>query len=240
VQTAELRAENDAKVHTFEIGTCGNNEAELIKRVLEGCHEAFADLLGPHLKAVRTFVRHAVRNDFDADDLIQQTLLKAYTHLRQFRFQSGFRTWLIAIALNEIRQNARRRSNSRLVFDEGMLISVMTSDSKDCPFEIYAGKEMSHQLWQAIANLPAKYRLVIERFDLGEKSLAETESELNISRSAAKARLFRGRRELCQLLRKSGKNAFESQRSLVQSKNSAGPISSRSVGTHASCPESKP
>jgi RNA polymerase sigma-70 factor, ECF subfamily len=203
VQTAELRAETDTRVHTFETGTSGDNEAELIKRVLEGCHEAFADLLGPHLKLVRTFVRHAVRNDFDADDLIQQTLLRAYTRLHQFRFQSSFRTWLISIALNEIRQNARRRSNSRLVFGQEKSIGVMRSDSKDSPFEIYAGKEMSHQLWQAIANLPAKYRMIIELFDLGEKSLAETESELSISRSAAKSRRFRGRRELCRLLGKS-------------------------------------
>jgi RNA polymerase sigma-70 factor (ECF subfamily) len=151
VQTADLSAENDARVHTVEIGTCGNSEAELIKRVLEGCHEVFADLLRPHLKPVRSFVRRTVRNEFDVDDRIQQTLLKAYTRLHQFRFQSRFRTWLISIALNEIRQNARLRCKSRLVFDEGKSISITRSDNKDCPFEIYAGKETSHQLWQAIA-----------------------------------------------------------------------------------------
>jgi RNA polymerase sigma-70 factor (ECF subfamily) len=213
MQTAEVGAENAARVHTPEIGTCGNSEAELIKRILEGHHQAFADLLRPHLKAVRSFVRRAVRNDFDADDLIQQTLLKAYTGLYQFRFESSFRTWLCSIARNEIRQNARLRSNSRLVFDEGKSASVMMSDRKDGPFEIYARKEISDQLWQAIANLPAKYRLIIELF-VGGRSLAETESELSISGSSAKTRRFRARRQLCRLLMKS-RNAFEPQRSFV-------------------------
>jgi RNA polymerase sigma-70 factor (ECF subfamily) len=203
VQTAEVGAENDIRVHTFEIGTCGNSEAALVKRALEGCHQAFADLLRPHLKAVRSFVRRTVRNDCDVDDQIQQTLLKAYTHLHQFRFQSSFCTWLISIARNEIRQNARLRSNSRLVFDEGKSASVMTSYSKDNPFEIYARKEMSHQLWQAIASLPAKYRLIVELL-IGEKSLAETKSELSISSSAARSQRFRARRALCRLLAKSG------------------------------------
>jgi RNA polymerase sigma-70 factor (ECF subfamily) len=203
MQTAEVGAENDARVHTPEIGTRGNSEAELIKRILEGHHQTFADLLRPHLKVVRSFVRSAVRNDFDADDLIQQTLLKAYTGLYQFRFESSFRTWLCSIARNEIRQNARLRSNSRLVFDEGKSASVMTSDRKDGPFEVYARKEISDQLWRAIANLPAKYRLVIE-LSVGEKSLAETASELSISGSAAKTRRFRACHELGRLLAKSG------------------------------------
>jgi RNA polymerase sigma-70 factor, ECF subfamily len=207
MQAAEVGAENGARVHTFEIGRCGNREAELIKRVLEGCHQAFADLLQPHLKAVRSFVRKAVRNDFDADDRIQQTLLKAYTRLHQFRFQSSFRTWLIAIARNEIRQNARLRSTSQLVFDGGKSASVMTSYAKDSPFEIYARKEMSQQLWQAVANLPAKYRLIVELL-IGEKSLAETESELRISGGTAKSRRFRVRRELCRLLTKSAKRVM--------------------------------
>jgi phage terminase Nu1 subunit (DNA packaging protein) len=90
MQASEVGAENGTRVHTFEIGRCRNSEAELIKRVLEGCHQAFADLLQPHLKAVRSFVRKAVRNDFDADDRIQQTLLKAYTRLHQFAFNQAF------------------------------------------------------------------------------------------------------------------------------------------------------
>lgn len=80
----------------------------------------------------------------------------------------------------------------------------MTSYSKDNPFEIYARKEMSRQLWQAIGNLPAKYRLIVELL-IGEKSLAETESELRISGGTAKSRRFRARGELCRLLMESGK-----------------------------------
>ena len=117
-------------------------------------------------------------------------------------FNQVFVRGSFSIARNESRQNARLRSTSRLVFDEGKSASVMTSDSKDSPFEIYARKEMSEQLWQTIATLPAKYRPAIELF-IGEKSLAETESELGISSGTVKTRRFRARRELCRLLTKS-------------------------------------
>jgi len=82
-----------------------NREAELIRKVLEGQVEAFSELLTPHFKPLKGLVRRLVRNEFDSDDIVQQTVLKAYSRLNQFRFHATFRTWLTAIALNEIRQN---------------------------------------------------------------------------------------------------------------------------------------
>jgi RNA polymerase sigma-70 factor (ECF subfamily) len=184
-----------------EAGTNPNREAELIRRVLEGQSEAFSELLKPHFKSLRSLVRKFVRNEFDADDIAQQTIMKAYGRLDQFRFQSSFRTWMISIAFNEIRQNGRSKRNARLVFDGGACVESAMGDGGESPYACYERKERAERLRSAIGKLPLKYRSAIEVFDLGETSLSESEESLCISTSAAKARLFRARRRLGWILR---------------------------------------
>ena len=180
--------------------TGANREAELIKRVLEGQTEAFNELLGPHLKALTRVVKKFVRNEFDAEDIVQQTVLKAYSRLDQFCFRATFRTWLTSIALNEIRQNGRAVSNARLVFDGGKFIESTISDYGGSPLEAYERREAAQRLRDASHSLPLKYRIVVELFDLSGKSLSETQTALRISTSATKSRLLRARRRLGRLL----------------------------------------
>jgi DNA-directed RNA polymerase specialized sigma24 family protein len=111
----------------------------------------------------------------------------------------------------------------------------MESYSKDSPFEIYARKEMSQQLWQAVSNLPAKYRLIVELL-IGEKSLVETESELRVSGGTARSRRFRARRELCRLLTKSGETRLShSGLSCNPILSSAGPTAMRRGISRGGC-----
>jgi sigma-70-like protein len=77
-------------------------ESLLIGQILEGRKDLFGDLLQPHLTAVLRLVRAKMRNDSEADDVIQQTILKAFTRLEQFRFEASFKTWLIRIAIREV------------------------------------------------------------------------------------------------------------------------------------------
>ena len=180
-----------------------DRETELIKRVLEGHSEAFSELLSPHFTPLKGLVRKLVRNEFDSEDIVQETVLKAYARLNQFRFHATFRTWLTSIALNEIRQNRRTRTNSRLVFDSGKFTESAASDRNESPFEVYERKEAAQKLHHAIGKLPLKYRLVIEIIDLNEKNLMEGQAALRLSTAAAKTRLFRARRRLSLLLTKS-------------------------------------
>lgn len=118
----------------------------------------------------------------------------------QFRFQATFRTWLTSIALNEIRQNGRIGINARLVLDGGKRIESTASERGESPFELYEREEAAQRLRNAIGTLPLKYRLVIEVFDLNERSVSESQAALRIPIGTAKTQLFRARRRLGRLL----------------------------------------
>ena len=86
-----------------------DEEALLIHQVLAGQQDRFQELLQPHMSVVLRTVQTKMRNSAEVDDVIQETLLKALTRLAQFRFEAGFRAWLVQIAINESRQWYRRR-----------------------------------------------------------------------------------------------------------------------------------
>src|SRR5271154_3048223 len=79
-----------------------HREAELFREILAGLRDLFDVLIEPHLGAVRRAVRAKMGNDPEIDDVTQQAVFKASTHLEQFRHEGRFRTWLIRIALNEV------------------------------------------------------------------------------------------------------------------------------------------
>jgi DNA-directed RNA polymerase specialized sigma24 family protein len=70
-------------------------------------------LIAPHIPPLSRRVRAVIGNHPEVEDIVQQTALKAFTHLAQFRFEAAFKTWLIQIGLNEARQWLRKYSSSR-------------------------------------------------------------------------------------------------------------------------------
>jgi len=84
------------------------NERELIARVLAGEHEAFYELVRPYERAIYFAARGVTDNDADAEEVAQETVLKAFTHLKSFRAEAKFSTWLIQIAINEARMKVRK------------------------------------------------------------------------------------------------------------------------------------
>ena len=81
----------------------------LIDRILCGRIEAFADLVQPHLVSLNRFARQRLRSESEAEDVVQQSILLALSHLRQFRHEASFSTWLRAIALNEVFRLLQKR-----------------------------------------------------------------------------------------------------------------------------------
>src|ERR1700689_3894396 len=79
-------------------------EETLIDSALQGRHDAFGDLVQPYLTSLNRFARTRLRSDSEAEDVVQQTVLRAFSHLGQFRREASFKTWLCAIHLNEVIQ----------------------------------------------------------------------------------------------------------------------------------------
>src|SRR5277367_4071822 len=92
-----------------------NTEERLIQRIRDGEHDLFYELVRPYERRVYAAAFAILRNEADAEDVAQEAVLKAFKHIRQFRSEARFSTWLIQIAVNEARM--RRRKQQTVVME---------------------------------------------------------------------------------------------------------------------------
>src|SRR5271157_3282824 len=90
------------------------NEDMLIRRVAAGEHELFYDLIRPYERRVYAAAFAILRNEADAEDVAQEAVLKAFKHIRQFRAEAKFSTWLLQITVNEARMRRRKAHADRI------------------------------------------------------------------------------------------------------------------------------
>ena len=177
-------------------------EVELIRSILGGRRELFADLIAPHLRPLLQTVRATIGCQADVEDIVQQTALKALTHLDQFRFEASFRTWLIRIGRNEAHAWRRKCATSRfLALDPTTLTQLPVADESHSPWVEYQRNESIARLRTALAGLPEKYRVVILLRDLCGFSLREVAAQLRLTLPAVKTRHRRARQKMMKLLR---------------------------------------
>src|SRR5208282_6621245 len=84
------------------------NEEMLIRRIRDGEHDLFYELIRPYERRVYSAALAILRNQADAEDAVQEAVLKAFKYIRQFRAEARFSTWLIQIAVNEVRMRRRK------------------------------------------------------------------------------------------------------------------------------------
>jgi RNA polymerase sigma-70 factor (ECF subfamily) len=175
-------------------------DSTLIKLALAGHVECFTALMDRHIAAVRRRIFSMVRNTNDADDLLQEVLLKVWCHLSTFRSESTFRTWVIRVAINQVLQSYRREKRRSLCEILDLDIFPCAGES---PLETVARTETVRTVRRAVAALPSKYRQVLILRDLEELSDRQTAQSLELSVPAVKTRLFRARLMLLAALRRS-------------------------------------
>jgi RNA polymerase sigma-70 factor (ECF subfamily) len=169
-------------------------EAELIDRTLQGRIDAFADLVQPHLTPLNRFAQHKLRRE--AEDVVQQSILLALSHLRQFRREASFSTWLHGIAINEVFRLRRQSASHRLCEPLG----VHLADSANSPYLQCEQRERADRLHKALTRLPKKYRLMIQLRDLRELSIDETAHSLSLTSASVRTRHHRARKLLVRSL----------------------------------------
>jgi RNA polymerase sigma-70 factor (ECF subfamily) len=177
-------------------------EDVLIAEAKSSNGRAFEELSGRHLRSIRRTVYRIVRNLEDTEDVLQDSLLKAYCSLPEFKESCKFSTWITKIAVNSalmlLRKRKARPEVSLIRSDAGDQTGK-TWDIADPSSSIerrLATQEARDLLSRAVEMLPANYRNVLEQFHLQEKSMREAADTLGISIPTAKARLFRARRAL--------------------------------------------
>jgi RNA polymerase sigma-70 factor (ECF subfamily) len=162
--------------------------------------ENFAECVAQHLPFLNRVVRKLTRCDQIADDMVQQTVLKAITNAHQFRFESALKTWLASIAVNEVRQVYR--SNWRAVPLITEDVSVYRSSLFEFRKDPYEAKERDILVRHAVSRLPQIYRSVVELCDLQCLSLKQAARELGLTLSAVKRRRHRALKKLRPLVAK--------------------------------------
>jgi RNA polymerase sigma-70 factor (ECF subfamily) len=182
------------------------SEVKLIRRVQSGDYGCFYELIKPYERRVYAAAFAILRNEADAEDAAQEAVVKALTHIRQFRAESRFSTWLIQITVNEALMR-RRREHADVMEpigergdDEGNYTPRDFADWREIPSESLERSEIRKALAKALASLAEKYRQVFVLRDVEQLSIEETANVLNISRAAVKTRLLRARLMLRDLL----------------------------------------
>ena len=174
-------------------------DAWLIESVLQGRTDAFGELVAPHLISLNRLARMRLRNDFEAEDAVQQAVLQALDNLGQFRREASFKTWISKITSNEI-IHVRRGKAIAAVTPLHQTSADKLADPRSLPDMQLQKRQEVASLHRALARLPEKYRLIIELRDLRELSIAATARSLSLTVSAVKTRHHRARKLLVRAL----------------------------------------
>ncbi len=185
------------------------NEATLVAEAKEGNAEAFTVLVNQYERNIFRLALNITSNKEDAEDVLQETFLKAYTHLGRFQGNSRFYTWVVRIAVNESLMKLRKRRSDRQVSldekletdDDGLLPREIV-DWGDNPEQRYAKTEWQEILAEATQTLEPAFRTVFTLRDVEQLSTEETAEALGLSVPAVKSRLLRARLKLRQRLNK--------------------------------------
>jgi len=178
-------------------------EAEPLRRAKNADKEAFYALVQPRERSLFAAAMAILNNPADAEDAVQEAVLKAFSHLSGFRAESKFSTWLTQITLNEARLKLRK--DRRHLYDsldepqsgdEGEYSPKDFADWREIPSESLQREELKQALNRAVASLPPKYREVLLLRDVQSLSTSETAQILGLTPANVKIRLLRARLQM--------------------------------------------
>jgi RNA polymerase sigma-70 factor (ECF subfamily) len=178
------------------------SERELIGRARTGDFQAFMELVKAHQGKVLAMVRRLTGNEQDAEDVMQDSLMKAIDKIDQFRGDSSFGTWLYAIALNMTRAQFTKESRADLRPIEEYLPAAGSGehdhskmalfDWKD-PHQLMEAEQLQASINEAVSELPYKYREAFLLRYVEELPVKEVAQLTNQTEASAKSRILRAR-----------------------------------------------
>ena len=196
----------------------GFDESQLVAQARDGDATAFNELVRRYEGKIFRLSQHITQNREDAEDVLQETFLKAYEHLDQFKGDSKFYTWIVRIAVNQALMKLRRRKTDKSVSldetidtGEDTVMREIAAWDED-PEERFSREELGEILDSAIHSLEPLYRSVFVLRDVEDLSTEETAEALGLSIPAVKSRLLRARLQLREKLtrffKRKGDDAF--------------------------------
>lgn len=173
-------------------------DEEVVRRVLEGETALFELIMRRYNQRLYRVARAILRDDAEAEDVMQDAYVRAYEHLAQYAGRSQFATWLTRIAIHEaLARSQRRRRTERLGRNdwnedtEYGEFNVATDELN--PEEQLSASELRQALQDAILSIPEQYRLVLMMRDVEQLNTQETAAALDLTEENVKVRLHRAR-----------------------------------------------
>lgn len=190
--------------------TATDDDAAVIARVLAGDAAAFEVLIRRHNRSVFRAARAIVGTDDDAEDVMQEAYVSAFTHLADFGGRARFSTWLIRIAVFEALGRKRRAKHVTSFDDADFLEEPVTTRS---PENAASDAELRGLLERAVDRLPVGFRAVFMMRSVEELSVEETADALNIPAETVRTRHHRARAllrdSLAQTIESTASRAFD-------------------------------
>ncbi len=174
-------------------------DAELVKRALARDEAAVRDIIKANNRRLYRLARGILRNDGEAEDVVQETYVRAFTRLADFRGELSLSTWLSRIAMNEALGRLRRARPGVEIssLPQGMLeaqiIQFPLASAADDPEKSMAQREIQHVVEGAIDELPEPFRIVFITRVLEGMNVEETAEILDLKPETVKTRLHRAR-----------------------------------------------
>lgn len=176
----------------------GPDDAELVRRALARDETAVRAIMQANNRRLYRLARGILRNEAEAEDVVQDTYVRAFTHLEQFRGESSLSTWLSRIAMNEALGRLRRQkpgvelSELEKSATQAQIIPFPLASSDD-PEKSMAQREIQHVVEHAIDELPEPFRLVFITRVIKGMNVEETAEILGLKPETVKTRLHRAR-----------------------------------------------
>jgi len=185
-----------------------DDELQLVHASKSGDVTAFEELVKRYDRKLLRIAQNLMHNREDAEEVVQESFLKAFLHLDQFREDAKFSTWLIRIAMNQSLMMLRRARSARAVSidtdhqSEESSLPIDVADWAPNPEQLYRAAELQEILRNELKQLHPRLRVVFVLRDIEGLSLQQTAEALHLSVAAVKARSWRGRLQLREHLSK--------------------------------------
>lgn len=173
-------------------------DLDLARRAGTGDGDAFRAIIRRHNQKLYRLARSIIRNDGEAEDIVQETYVTAFAHLSSFRGEASLATWLSRIAINEALSRLRKRQRAQTVMLEApannaQIIPFPLTAGPDDPERTMAQRQILALVEQATDALPDVYRTVFVARVIEGLSLEETAELLGLKPQTVKTRLHRAR-----------------------------------------------
>jgi RNA polymerase sigma-70 factor (ECF subfamily) len=179
-------------------------DQELIAMALAGDQDSYRVLVDRYSSLVYTVALRIVGDEDDADDVAQETFVRAYRALGRFRGDSKFSSWVYRIAVNRALTHLKRRRRRPMTIELSEAPRAQSEMSsrrvEENPGQLVLDEEFRAQVREAVARLPAQYRAAITLFYLEEKSYKEVAGILGVPMGTLKTHLHRARSMLREIL----------------------------------------